>query len=67
MEAVEAWIETRCVFHNLTLSLRTGEHTAILGPNGSGKSTLVRLIDRSIHPVVKPGSHLRLLGSDLPL
>lgn len=66
LQAVEAWIQSSCVFHHLTLSLRLGEHTAILGPNGSGKSTLVRLIDRSIHPVVKPESHLRLFGSVLP-
>lgn len=66
LKAVEAWIKTSCVFNDLTLNLRLGEHTAILGPNGSGKSTLVRLIDRSIHPVVKPNSHLRLFGSPLP-
>jgi len=67
LQAVEAWLQTSCVFNNLTLQFNLGEHTAVLGPNGSGKSTLVRLIDRSIHPVVKPGSHLRLFGSPLPL
>ncbi len=67
LKAVEAWIDTKCVFHDLTLKLTLGQHTAILGPNGSGKSTLVRLIDRSIHPVVKPGSALLLFGSDRPL
>ena len=66
LKAIEAWINTKCVFHNLTLQLYTGQHTAILGPNGCGKSTLVRLIDRSLHPVVKPGSALRLFGSDRP-
>ena len=66
LKAVEAWLQTSCVFNNLTLRLHLGQHTAVLGPNGSGKSTLVRLIDRSIHPVVKPGSHLRLFGSVLP-
>ena len=67
LQAVEAWLQSSCVFNNLTLQFNLGEHTAVLGPNGSGKSTLVRLIDRSIHPVVKPGSHLRLFGSPLPL
>ena len=66
LKAVEAWISTKCVFHDLTLQLWEGEHTAVLGPNGSGKSTLVRLIDRSIHPVVKPGSSLQLFGSERP-
>ena len=66
LKAIEAWINTKCVFHNLTLQLHTGQHTAILGPNGCGKSTLVRLIDRSLHPVVKPESTLRLFGSERP-
>ena len=66
LEAVEAWLETSRVFYNLSLTLNLGQHTAILGPNGSGKSTLVRLIDRSIHPVVKPGSTLKLFGESLP-
>lgn len=34
----------------LSLSIREGQHTAILGQNGSGKSTLVRLIAREVYP-----------------
>ena len=66
LKAVEAWISTKCIFHDLTLRLNKGQHTAVLGPNGSGKSTLVRLIDRSLHPVVKQGSSLHLFGSERP-
>ena len=33
----------RCL-DGLSITIRTGEHTAILGPNGSGKSTLINLL-----------------------
>jgi iron complex transport system ATP-binding protein len=32
------------VLDSLSLTIRTGEHTAILGPNGAGKSVLLRLL-----------------------
>lgn len=63
-QAVEAWIGDHRVVQDLTLQLLKGESTAILGPNGAGKTTLVKLISRSLYPVVKPGSHLRLFGSE---
>lgn len=64
LRAVEAWLGPRRVFEDLSLTLRLGEHTAVLGPNGSGKSSLLRLLGRSIYPVVKPGSQLRIFGSE---
>jgi iron complex transport system ATP-binding protein len=62
LEALEVWLGPRAVFTNLSLVLRLGESAVILGPNGSGKSSLIRLLSRQIHPVVKPGSALRLFG-----
>jgi energy-coupling factor transport system ATP-binding protein len=38
------------IFHDLSLSFRQGEITAILGPNGSGKTTLVKLLRRLLQP-----------------
>lgn len=64
LEAVEAWLGPRPVFDNLNLRLNLGEHAVVLGPNGSGKSSLIRLLTRQIYPVVKPGSRLRLFGSE---
>jgi len=64
LEAIEAWLGPRPVFHDLSLRLHLGEHTAVLGPNGSGKSSLIRLLTRQIYPVVKPGSRLRVFGSE---
>lgn len=64
LEAVEAWLGTRRVFEDLSLRLFGGEHTVVLGPNGSGKSSLVKLLSRELYPVVKPGSCLRIFGSE---
>ena len=64
LEHVEAWLGGRPVFDNLSLRLNLGEHTVVLGPNGSGKSSLIRLLCRELYPVVKPGSTLRIFGSE---
>ena len=64
LESVEAWLGPRRVFDALSLRLHRGEHTVVLGPNGSGKSSLVKLLSRELYPVVKPGSHLRIFGSE---
>lgn len=45
LELVEATVvkDDRRVLDGLTLTIRDGEHTAIVGPNGAGKSILVSL------------------------
>ena len=63
LERVEAWLGGRPVFNDLSLQLNLGEHAVVLGPNGSGKSSLIRLLCRELYPVVKPGSSLRIFGS----
>ena len=62
-QRVEARLSGRPVISDLSLQLRLGESTTVLGPNGAGKSTLVKLIERSLYPIVTPQSHLRLFGS----
>ena len=64
LRAVEAWLGPRPVFTKLSLKLQLGEHTVLLGPNGSGKSSLLKLLSRELYPVVKPGSLLRIFGSE---
>ena len=61
---VDAWLGQKQVFKNLNLSIMLGQNTAILGPNGSGKSSLCQLISRNVYPVGKPGSSVRLFGSE---
>jgi len=52
------------VLHDVNLTIRTGDHVAILGPNGCGKSTLIKAITCECYPVVAPGMSIRLLGRD---
>ncbi|QOY90777.1 ABC transporter ATP-binding protein [Paludibaculum fermentans] len=50
----------------VTFSIETGEHTAILGPNGSGKSTLIKAITRECYPrYAPPVCRLRIWGKEV--
>lgn len=52
------------VLHDINLTIRGGEHVAILGPNGCGKSTLIKAITCECYPIVAPGMAMRLLGRE---
>lgn len=52
------------VLHDVNLTIRTGEHVAILGPNGCGKSTLIKTIMCECYPIVEPGMRVALLGRE---
>jgi iron complex transport system ATP-binding protein len=54
----------RVVLHDINLTIRTGEHVAILGPNGCGKSTLIFTITCQIYPIVQPGMAVRIFGRE---
>jgi iron complex transport system ATP-binding protein len=54
----------RVVLHDINLSIRAGEHVAILGPNGCGKSTLIFTITCQIYPIVQPGMQVRIFGRE---
>ena len=64
LKNIEVWQNNLALVKGLSLDLVLGESTTVLGPNGSGKSPLVKLIERRLHPIVKPESHLRLFGSE---
>jgi len=52
----------RGVFEDLSLSIRAGEHVALVGLNGTGKTTLVKLLCRLYDPV---GGRITIDGTDL--
>ena len=52
------------VLQDVNLTIRTGEHVAILGPNGCGKSTLILTMSCQLYPIVKPGMQVRIFGRD---
>jgi iron complex transport system ATP-binding protein len=54
----------RVVLHDVNLSIRAGEHVAILGPNGCGKTTLIMAITCQVYPIVRPGMQVRIFGRD---
>ena len=48
----------------ITMTVRPGEHIALLGANGCGKSTLLKVLDGLIRPTT---GKLRLLGEDVAI
>ena len=54
----------RIVLHDINLSIRAGEHVAILGPNGCGKSTLIFTMTCQIYPIVQTGMRVRIFGRE---
>jgi iron complex transport system ATP-binding protein len=54
----------RVVLHDVNLSVKTGEHVAILGPNGCGKSTLIMAMTCQVYPIVRPDMVVRIFGRE---
>jgi iron complex transport system ATP-binding protein len=55
----------RVALDRIDLSIRAGEHVAILGPNGCGKSTLIKTLARELYPSQHEGpAALRIMGQE---
>jgi iron complex transport system ATP-binding protein len=54
----------RTVLHDVNLTIRAGEHVAILGPNGCGKSTLILAMTCQIYPIFSAQMKLRIFGRE---
>ena len=68
LELIDATVKKgdATVLHNLTLTIASGEHTAILGPNGAGKSIFLRLLTHEERALPLPDdvSPVRVFGDD---
>ena len=58
--------DDRPVLDRVTLTIHSGQHTAIVGPNGAGKSILVSLLTHYERPVARTEgpAPVRVFGSD---
>ena len=57
-------LDQKEILSNINIKLNYGETTVILGPNGSGKSTFLKLINRSIYPIISKNSTLKLFNKE---
>jgi iron complex transport system ATP-binding protein len=64
LRAVNVARGDRIVLHDVNLTIRAGEHVAILGPNGCGKSTLILAMTCQIYPIVQQGMQVRIFGRE---
>lgn len=53
------------ILDSVSLSVKAGEHVAIIGPNGSGKSSLIKTFTKEYHPLAGvEGRVLKIMGRD---
>lgn len=64
LRAVNVARGDRVVLHDVNLTVRIGEHVAILGPNGCGKSTLIMAMTCQVYPMVKADMRVRIFGRE---
>tara|TARA_B100000945_G_scaffold320055_1_gene328929 strand:+ start:82 stop:894 length:813 start_codon:yes stop_codon:yes gene_type:complete len=61
---IDVFIDQEKILSNINIDLNYGENTVILGPNGSGKSTFLKLLNRSIYPIVSSKSSFKLFNNE---
>jgi iron complex transport system ATP-binding protein len=53
------------ILDSVSLSIKVGEHIAIIGPNGSGKSSLIKTLTKEYHPLAgAEGLILKIMGKE---
>tara|TARA_Y100001968_G_scaffold316892_1_gene345270 strand:+ start:250 stop:1062 length:813 start_codon:yes stop_codon:yes gene_type:complete len=62
---INVYIDKYKILSNINIHLKYGENTVILGPNGSGKSTFLKLLNRSIYPIISKNSSLKLFNKEI--
>ena len=64
LKNIDVFIDQKKILSNININLNYGERTVILGPNGSGKSTFLKLLNRSIYPIISNNSSLKLFHNE---
>ena len=61
---INVYIGKKQILSNININLNYGENILILGPNGSGKSTFLKLLNRSIYPIISNHSSFKLFNKE---
>ncbi len=61
---IDVYIQENKILSNININLNYGENTVILGPNGSGKTTFLKLLNRSIYPIISNNSSFKLFNKE---
>tara|TARA_Y100001968_G_scaffold328305_1_gene375200 strand:+ start:298 stop:1110 length:813 start_codon:yes stop_codon:yes gene_type:complete len=64
LENIQVIINQNKILSNININLYFGDNILILGPNGSGKTTFLKLLNRSIYPIVSRDSSFRLFNNE---
>jgi len=64
LKNINVYIDQNKILSDININLRYGENTLILGPNGSGKSTFLKLLNRSIYPIISFDSSFKLFNKE---
>ena len=64
LKNINVTIDNKPILSNININLNYGENIVILGPNGSGKSTFLKLLNRSIYPIVSKNSSFKLFNNE---
>ena len=64
LKNINVYLDQKRILSNISINLNYGENTLVLGPNGSGKSTFLKLLNRSIYPIVSNHSSLKLFNKE---
>ena len=61
---IDVCINQKKILSDININLNYGENVVILGPNGSGKSTFLKVLNRSIYPIVSSHSSFKLFNKE---
>ena len=61
---INVYIDQKEILKNIDIDLNYGDNILIIGPNGSGKSTFLKLLNRSIYPVISNHSSFKLFNKE---